>query len=676
MFKTLSTLFMAWVLCSPALAQSVAGRPLTAPLTKNVAYVSQEVLLNGANGTTGSVAPLTVSSTGFGLKQLSSPLQGVPFNPMPVIPVSNPTTQDAALQAADNWVKFDLQKFRAAYGAWLSKEGLSMGFYNYTQEIIISTDLGPKKKSIAFNATFDISGRPTYGNAKIVDADPTIVEVTYIPKRVAAGLPSDWKYPDAGHIKWRILNKKYVALTAWQSIDTNGAFDTPEDDSTSDQAVKCLMDLRNTGCSGPVDVKELMDRSGSSYALVNYVHSIDPVYDSTGFPKMAISVDYRSYNCEDYTNEGSYGFVLSLMSDQYLAESSTGLVKYRLIQQFGGQGISPTQDYAKTVPIAALGDTHPDAVIINPTPENDELWTRSDPGWKKSVIYVAPVVNKGGDGLIMNPSYSSDMAVRHDLAGNVNEYYVGTAGDNYWGYGTHDRLVSFDLKNPQTTEEFSMFEAGFDDHMLVAVNGTIVYIGPYGGSMLELMNPVTEQNCGYSGGRWQCYSVSDKYISAGIETCWDCSPTCPSGSKYTSGSQGVGCYALEYNYYKHCDSYWFGGGDSGEESWQCTQSCAGYMVQTLPDAYGYKAPGCRPLELKTSWVIGTNIDLRPYLITGRNTIFMRTLVGGKGEGWIRLRTKLCGSGLNLTTTTTHPPATAGTTGVLEQLRQQANDQIQ
>lgn len=41
-------------------------------------------------------------------------------------------------------------------------------------------------------------------------------------------------------------------------------------------------------------------------------------------------------------------------------------------------------------------------------------------------------------------------------------------------------------------------------------------------------------------------------------------------------------------------------------------------------------------ELSTSWKIDLSIDLRPYLREGANTIFTRTIVGGRGESFIRL----------------------------------------
>jgi hypothetical protein len=46
-------------------------------------------------------------------------------------------------------------------------------------------------------------------------------------------------------------------------------------------------------------------------------------------------------------------------------------------------------------------------------------------------------------------------------------------------------------------------------------------------------------------------------------------------------------------------------------------------------------------ELRTNWNIPLNIDLRPYLRAGQNSIFMRTIVAGKGEGAIRIDATSC-----------------------------------
>ncbi len=47
-------------------------------------------------------------------------------------------------------------------------------------------------------------------------------------------------------------------------------------------------------------------------------------------------------------------------------------------------------------------------------------------------------------------------------------------------------------------------------------------------------------------------------------------------------------------------------------------------------------------ELSTSWNQSLNIDIKPYLQTGNNTIDMRVVVAGGGEGWMKFRaTQFC-----------------------------------
>lgn len=674
MFKLFSTLLVCLVAVG-AHAQTTSSRSLSTPSNKDVAYVSQEVLLAGSSATSVSVAPLTTSNSGFGLSRLSTKFPGTPFGAMPVMSIPNPTTQTVALEEASRWVKDDLPGFRSRYGAWLKQKGLSMGFFNYTQEITVTTTVGPKKKAVAFNATFDLNGRPTYGNAKIVDPDPTIVEAMYIPLATASGLPTTWKYPDAGNIKWRLLNKKYEPLTGWFTEPTGGAFDTPEADSTSDQAVKCLMDLRHPGCSGPVDIRALMDRAGASFAIVNYIRSLTPVYEEDGTdeqtPKAAISVDERTWNCTTYTNKGAFGFVLTLMADQYLAEPSPELVKFQLLQQYGGKGVSPTEPYEKSVPIATLAGKHPDSVIISPMPEDNALWPRSDAKLMKNVIYVAPVIAVGGSGEIGDATFSGDMTVRPiPGSGTDKEYYIGTVGDNYWGTGQYDRTVSFNLTSPETSEMFSIVQTGFDDHMLVAVNGTTVYIGANGGNMLELVNGTQEQSCVPNSGSFLCQSASSTFVTQ--PTTREDGDWCPAGTLLSSGPQGGGCYATTQRAYKYCQDNTWGADGGGGTSYTCTQGCAASMVQHLSTGVGF-GPGCLPLERGTSWNFPTSIDLKPYLKSGPNEIFMRTIVGGEGEGWIRVRTRSCGASLNLGTTAPPPPPGTGEAGVTDRINDESKN---
>jgi len=71
------------------------------------------------------------------------------------------------------------------------------------------------------------------------------------------------------------------------------------------------------------------------------------------------------------------------------------------------------------------------------------------------------------------------------------------------------------------------------------------------------------------------------------------------------------------------------------------------VEQELFSGYTYKrvqysatqTGGC---ELSTSWNQSLNIDIKPYLRTGSNTIDMRVIVAGGGEGWMKFRaTQYC-----------------------------------
>nr|MBS0019750.1 conjugal transfer protein TraN [Gammaproteobacteria bacterium] len=63
---------------------------------------------------------------------------------------------------------------------------------------------------------------------------------------------------------------------------------------------------------------------------------------------------------------------------------------------------------------------------------------------------------------------------------------------------------------------------------------------------------------------------------------------------------------------------------------------AGQRVRYTGAAHG-------PCELGTSWVKNLDIDLKPYLRSGENTLDLRVIVSGNGEGWLTLHaTQYCG----------------------------------
>ncbi len=207
-------------------------------------------------------------------------------------------------------------------------------------------------------------------------------------------------------------------------------------------------------------------------------------------------------------------------------------------------------------------------------------------------------------GIVAN-SWAGDMAVNWAPSG-TGDYNLtfGTIADNYWGNGTHDRTLTFQVKDMSLITKFALTRAAFDDWLWVKVNGTTVYVGPYGGDRLYVIDAGTAVGgyCSYNdwGRRWDCF----QYIA------WSDNPI-PAGSYLHCGCQGWdGC------------------------TWYCNNDGYPGTVKYGPGDNQYGGQ-----ELSTSWNIGLNIDIKPYLIEGVNTVWMRTIVAGGGEGAVIFTTR-------------------------------------
>ena len=148
--------------------------------------------------------------------------------------------------------------------------------------------------------------------------------------------------------------------------------------------------------------------------------------------------------------------------------------------------------------------------------------------------------DKGG---IISASVTSDMKFEYTKP----DLTIGTIADGYWGgiCQTYDRVTEFEIKNKDKVKEFMLTEVGFDDHIWITLNGDTIYVGPYGGEKVEVVN-------------------------------W----------RVENGKSRLAC------------------------------------------------------ELKTNWHFGNlNIDLRSKLKEGKNTLFMRVIVSGNGEGWMKIKAR-------------------------------------
>lgn len=662
--RTYLTALLLCLTVGCATAQSLAApRTLSGPGAKEVALFRQDILLSGENVLNVRTGPLATSSQGFGISTAGvilpvAPIQGARRIPVeeairepvtsqvrrwrrlffarwfPQLAQEQYITRKDALEQARRWVQSEFPAVKDRIAQYIAAEGISMAIYNFQQEYEGESAGGSKKLAIAFNASIDSKGRATYGNPKIVDPDPTVVEVQYSVKTSIQGIPGNWAYPDAGAVKWRILNKQYAPLSGWYTADVNGLFD-PKGSEDPDDGLRCLMDSQNTGCTPhPSDVAGILDISGASHAIVTYVRGVEPDTVTVGdeeVAKLAMSVDSRIYTCTSYINRGHFGFVLGLISDQYLAEPTEPLVTYRQINQFAAQGTSPTNSYEKIVPLSALQGRNPDQFIISPLEGDNTLIDRNDRDLMAGVTYVAPII-RDPRGEMTNFNFAGDMAVSvisETTAGK--DLYIGTVGDNYWRTGLYDRTVHFNLEDPSLLEDMRILQAGFDDYLQVAINGTIVYLGPYGGNMLDYNYNnwgESESNCAYDweSGAWQC--------------------TRPAPNPSVS--------------YRNCTAQSGGG-------YLCNQSGCPTGFVRLTERPAQIGAGCHPPELATNWNVGLNINLMPYLRQGMNTLNFRVIVAGAGEGWIRLRYRTCGMAQGYSAQAEPLPAYSGEAGVNMQM---------
>lgn len=610
-----------------AQAQSLSSRSLTAPATRDIGFISQDFVLDGTTNTEFSVAPLTVSNQGFGTRKLAVKLPVAPIRmPLPM-PLSNPMAQSDVLREAGYWVAGEYTPMKDRIAGWLRSRGISQAYYTYSQEVMVSTANGPRKKEITFMASIDSAGRSLHGTPKLTDPDPTIVEAMYTPLAVADGLPEDWKFPNAGTLRWRLLNRRFVELTGWQTVDVGGAYDNPEEGDPLER-VPCLVDQAHKGCGAPtVSMRTLMDAQGSTFGLLSYVRRIEPYYgeDETAdevTPNTVISVDERVWNCAALNHKGSFGMEVALQADQFAVQMATPAYAFQKVAEYGGRSVSPTSSYEVAAPAATFPGLGPEQIMLSPLPDpahpEENWWRTTDTARMKDVVYMAPLTIKKGSfsGFVT----SSDVSVQTVInAGAVKEYLIGTIADNYWGgsYYPYDRSVYFNVNDPEGIQEAAIVELGFDDWLLLSVNGTTIYVGAHGGNTLESSGMGTvEQTCSQlAANSWQCYKYQQVEVGDGSSTI-----QVPSGRWEWCLQQGVG--------------------DSWDGSMSCGNGCYPGYVQFLKGAIGY-GPGCAPLDQAVDWRFSPYIDIRPYLKVGQNHIFARTFVGGKGEMWYRLRVRGC-----------------------------------
>lgn len=166
---------------------------------------------------------------------------------------------------------------------------------------------------------------------------------------------------------------------------------------------------------------------------------------------------------------------------------------------------------------------------------------------------------------------------------------IGTYGDNYLKgeCATFNSKVSFYLAKADLITVFRLMHVKFDDYVEIKCNGHIIYVGPDGGEYVEVKNQEVVEDVVREvqvpiygkGRRIKGYRTIRKKIKEKVSR-----QAVYNGSKYGRCERGT--------------------------EWD--------SETILPRV---------------------NVDLKPYLRNGENTIEMKIIVGGQGEGWLKIEAR-------------------------------------
>lgn len=412
------------------------------------------------------VGPVTSSSNGFGVHKGATPVGDTAelSLALPRVSVNSGSTKEVILSASATWMRAVAPDFTRLMGRYLTQKGLSGAYFSFTQGVTVNTG---KKMVISWTGSIDNAGRAVYGVPKLVDPEPGVIEAVYVPKSVSSELPASWAYEGAGMLQWRLLNHRLVPLTNWKVIDTQGAFDSvvdlaDEQSIEEDARLKCLVDLRYPGCSGPIDLRTLMSNNAAKFAILDYVSVLEPVYaedetedqeeaDDTSeagpppTPVSAITYSDRHLTCDTLVNKGAFGYVLKSSVARYYVEDSGEIdeasgapepYSYSPIGQFAELSISPVETFAKEIPREQLGTLNLDRYLISPFPNVTEMWDRYDPDIAPKLIDTAPLTAIASDPVTPTLSRASGATISligEDIAGKTKTFRVRAPAETVTG---------------------------------------------------------------------------------------------------------------------------------------------------------------------------------------------------------------------------------------------------
>jgi len=318
-------------------------------------------------------------------------------------------TQSQLLSTASAHFAGQAPMLASALRAAIQTRGLTQASFVYDQRVIVAGAANPRQ--LVWTVNVDSRGRYSFADPQLFDQQPTILHAQYIPLRVASGLPQGWAYPDAGQLRWQLLNLQMQPVTAMNAIDTGGAFDPPDDLTAApvdpESGLRCLVDRRSRpGCpAGLTDLITLIDQHGATGALLDYGQRLSPVYDPVAngaggidqVARVSMQVTLRelTYNgCTadmPYRNAGQYGFTVQSVNDRYQVAPDGRFSRVNSVQS---TSLSPTQSYDWTRLLRPTAVSALAPLVLDPQdPARPMLPAASIP----NLLFLAPITTQGAE---------------------------------------------------------------------------------------------------------------------------------------------------------------------------------------------------------------------------------------------------------------------------------------
>lgn len=307
---------------------------------------------------------------------------------IPASPETN-LTDAQILYSAKNALNGASLSFKNSVVSFMRANGIDNSWIEYTQQVKTTSPVGLKTKYISFIITIDGSGSMNFPDPIIIDVSPTILFATYTPLKVANGLPAGWAYPNGGKIAYELRDTLFNLIAGTQkTVNVKGAYDEPVVVAGApfdpDAGLKCLhLNVTGgvSGCAakialGTTDIATLTNQTGSTFAIVDYIRKVQPVYDRnpvTGVQTARTSIDVTSRTLTwngcaskiDFNSKASIGFTLAINIDRSKG-SSTGL--WSPINKFATTSLSAPMMYNDTIqiPVATANASAMATTMIEP----------------------------------------------------------------------------------------------------------------------------------------------------------------------------------------------------------------------------------------------------------------------------------------------------------------------